>query len=182
MIGTLLDFTRLRFLGALPVSFAPTDLGEVSRTVIDEMLVARPDRPIELRVCGEARGEWDPARLAQALSNLVGNAVAYGHPGTAIAVEISGADREVTIRVSNHGDPIPPCLMTVIFEPFHRGMSDDRSPHGLGLGLHVVKQIVLAHDGDITVESDRQRGTTFTIRLPRARPAPRDAAATPRTC
>jgi signal transduction histidine kinase len=170
MIETLLDFTRLRFLGKLPMSFAPTDLGEIARSVVDEVRAGRPDRPIELRVQGETRGQWDPARLSQALSNLVGNALAYGAPETPIAVAVSGGERDVVVTVNNRGDPIPACLLPVIFEPFRRGVSEDQSPHGLGLGLHVVQQIVLAHDGEISVASNADEGTTFTLRLPRARP------------
>jgi signal transduction histidine kinase len=167
MIETLLDFTRLRFLGAFPISPAPTELGDVARGVLDEMRAARPGRSIELRVSGSLDGEWDPARMSQAISNLVGNAIAYGEAESPVRVELRGDGGDVVVTVNNRGAPVPPETLAVIFEPFRRGVPEDRSPHGLGLGLYVVRQIVLAHDGRIDVESNATDGTTFTMRLPR---------------
>jgi signal transduction histidine kinase len=168
MIETFLDFTRLRF-GAFPMAFAPADLAEIARTVVDEARLVRPDPIIELRASGPTRGEWDSARLSQAIANLVGNALAYREPGTPVHLDVEGSDADVVVKVNNRGTPIPADLMAVIFEPFRRGGPQDRSPHGLGLGLHIVQQIALAHGGEIRVESNDQDGTTFTMRLPRAR-------------
>ncbi len=169
MIETLLDFTRLRF-GAFPLSFRPVDLGEIVRGVVDEVHAGIPDRPIELRTRGTLRGNWDPARMSQAITNLVSNAIAYGEPGTTVTVDVEGDDHDATVTVNNIGLPIPPAFMAVIFEPFRRDVPQDRSPHGLGLGLYIVEQIVLAHGGGIRVESNAQEGTTFTMRLPLAPP------------
>jgi signal transduction histidine kinase len=166
MIETLLDFTRLRF-GAFPLSFGPADLGKIAASVVDEMRSGRPDRQIELHVRGEPRGSWDPARISQAVTNVVGNALAYGQPGTAVTVEVVANDREAILTVNNRGDTIPASFLSVIFEPFRRQVGDhDRSPHGLGLGLYIVQQIVHAHGGNIHVESTAENGTTFTMRLP----------------
>ena len=138
------------------------------------MRSGEPDRQIELRVRGDPRGIWDPARVSQAVTNLVGNALAYGQPETVVTVDIVGNDHEATLTVNNHGAPIPPTFLTVIFEPFRREVRDhDRSPHGLGLGLYIVQQIVLAHRGSIQVESNIENGTTFTMRLPARPPARR---------
>jgi signal transduction histidine kinase len=169
MIETLLDFTRLRF-GAFSLSFRPVDLGEIVRGVVDEVHAGMPDRPIELRTRGTLRGNWDPARMSQAITNLVSNAIAYGEPGTTVTVDVEGDDHDATVTVNNAGLPIPPAFMAVIFEPFRRDVPQDRSPHGLGLGLYIVEQIVLAHGGGIRVESNAQEGTTFTMRLPLAPP------------
>jgi signal transduction histidine kinase len=72
----------------------------------------------------------------------------------------------VVLTVKNEGFPISPELIPIFFEPFRLG-ARERSPHGLGLGLYIVRQIVLAHDGTIDVDSSAERGTTFTLRLPR---------------
>jgi signal transduction histidine kinase len=97
----------------------------------------------------------------------VGNALAYGQPGTAVTVEVVANDREAILTVNNRGDTIPASFLSVIFEPFRRQVGDhDRSPHGLGLGLYIVQQIVHAHGGNIHVESTAENGTTFTMRLP----------------
>ena len=167
MIETLLDFTRLRF-GAFPLSFGPADLGQIAAGVVDEMRSGTPDRQIELYVRGDARGNWDSARVSQAVANLVGNALAYGQPSTAVRVEVAGNDHEAILTVNNQGDTIPAGFLAVIFEPFRRHVREpDRSPHGLGLGLYIVQQIVLAHRGNIKVDSSAKDGTTFTMRLPR---------------
>lgn len=169
MIETLLDFTRLRF-GAFPLSFGSADLGEIALVVVDEMRSGRPDRRIELRVQGDPHGVWDPARVSQAVANLVANALAYGAPDAAVTVDVAANDQEATLTVNNRGVPIPQTFMAVIFEPFRREVRDrDRSPHGLGLGLYIVQQIVLAHRGSIQVESNEANGTTFMMRLPRTR-------------
>jgi signal transduction histidine kinase len=166
MIDTLLDFTRARFLGKVPVTPVPADLGQIAVGVADEMRLAWPERAIEVDVRGDPHGEWDPARLSQIVSNLVSNAITYGEPQTPVRVLVDGTGDDMCLKVSNQGPPIPPDVMPVLFEPFRRGVADDRSPGGLGLGLYIVQQIVQAHGGTIDVESAEKLGTTFTVRLP----------------
>jgi PAS domain S-box-containing protein len=176
MIDTLLDFTRARFMGSVPVSRVPGDLAEISRGAIEEMHLAWPDYAIELEVHGDTRGEWDPARMSQTITNLVTNAISYGRDGTAVQVTIEGDARDVDVKVHNHGRPIAPESIPMLFQPFRRGVPEDRSPGGLGLGLYIVKEIVQAHEGSIGVESNAQAGTTFTMHLPRGAAAPSAAA------
>jgi len=166
MIDTLLDFTRARFLGKVPIARVPSELGEIARVLIDELRVVWPDHPIELDVQGDASGEWDPGRMTQTISNLITNAIAFGESGGAVHVAITGAGDAVTMTVHNDGPPIAPDLLPLLFEPFRRG-APDRSPRGLGLGLYIVQQIVHGHEGQIGVESTADAGTTFTLRLPR---------------
>jgi signal transduction histidine kinase len=172
MIDTLLDFTRARFLGKIPISRVSADLGQIANVVCDQLRVARPDHNIEVEVRGDARGEWDPARMDQIISNLVGNAVTYGDPHTPVRVSIDGTEDKVVLKVKNQGSPIPVDLLPVLFEPFRRGVPQDRSPGGLGLGLYIVQQIVLAHNGTVNVESTDKDGTTVTVQLPRAPTSP----------
>jgi signal transduction histidine kinase len=167
MIDTLLDFSRARFLGRVPVQRVSADLGEISTGAIDELRLTWPDNSIELAVTGDPRGEWDPARMAQTISNLVGNAIAYGESGTSVQISIEGNEHDVAMKVHNHGPPIPADLMPVLFQPFRRGLTEDRSPRGLGLGLYIVQQIVHGHGGTIAVDSTERDGTTFTLHLPR---------------
>lgn len=178
MIRTLLDFTQVRFHGSLPVSPAPTDLAEVARAVVDELRATAPERTIELAVRGDARGQWDSARLSEVLSNLLGNALTHGATSERVIVAVDGSDDQVWLRVHNGGAPIAPELQATLFEPFRRGGAEEaasRAP-GLGLGLYIVQQIVLAHGGAVTVDSTPADGTTFIVRLPRA---PRAAASVP---
>lgn len=178
MIGTLLDFTNSRFKGGMPIVPVAMDLGEVCRRVVDELLAAEPERTIELDLARDGRGTWDPARMAQVVSNLVANALEHGARHAAVRVSVGGDEDDVTLTVENRGPPIAPELLAVMFEPFCRGsaLRDASHARGLGLGLYIVREIVDAHGGEITVESTTERGTSFTVRVPRARPLqPADA-------
>jgi PAS domain S-box-containing protein len=165
IIEQVLDFTRSRLGGGIPIAPAPVDLEHVSRQVLDELEVAHPDRELRLDVRGDPRGNWDGQRLGQVVSNLVGNAVAHGKPGGRIDVALRGSADHVELAVHNEGPPIPAEMLPVIFEPFRSGKP--RSPSSLGLGLFIVRQIVHAHGGSIDVRSVEGDGTTFTLRLPR---------------
>ncbi|HEX9289468.1 MAG TPA: HAMP domain-containing sensor histidine kinase [Anaeromyxobacteraceae bacterium] len=172
LIETLLDFSESRFKGRLPIAPVPTDMHELCRGVVEELLAAEPHVAIEIDGQGDARGSWDPARLAQVVSNLVGNAVKHGARGAPVRLLVRGDDEEVILEVRNEGPAIAPELLPVLFEPFRRGpAAREASSHarGLGLGLYIVRQIVDAHAGTIAVDSTAEQGTTFTVRLPRAR-------------
>jgi signal transduction histidine kinase len=164
MIETLLDLTRVRALGCLPVSRTPANLGALAREVIDEAVAANPDRAIHLQTHGPLEGWWDPGRVKEAISNLLSNALLHGDARGPVHVYAEGSGETVVLKVHNDGPPIPSELRPALFDAFSRG---DKSPHGLGLGLFIVKQIALAHDGAVDVESSAQTGTTFTLVLPR---------------
>jgi signal transduction histidine kinase len=121
---------------------------------------------------GAQRGEWDCARITQALTNLIGNALDHGSAGTAVRVDVHGDDDEITIAVHNRGAAIPAERLNGIFNPMKPREAGGSSPAGgsaghLGLGLYIAERIVNAHRGRIDVESSEERGTTFTVHLPR---------------
>jgi signal transduction histidine kinase len=123
---------------------------------------------VSLAVHGDAALECDGERLAQVVSNLVGNALQHGAPAQ-VRVEVAGEAREVRLSVQNGGPPIPPALLPHVFEPFRHG-AEPRSSERVartGLGLFIVREIVTAHGGTVEVASDAASGTTFTVRLPR---------------
>ncbi|HXU82995.1 MAG TPA: MEDS domain-containing protein [Polyangia bacterium] len=166
MIDHLLDFTRIRLGGGLPLTRRRTDLAQICRAAIEEAEAAETALPMTLSVAGDGSGEWDADRLAQLIGNLVGNAQAHGE--TAVHLQVHG-DRaaEVVLEISN-GGTVSPEMLPVIFEPFRSGAErkGERSS-GIGLGLFISEQIVLAHAGVIGVTSSPQEGTRFTVRLPR---------------
>lgn len=172
MVGDLLDFTRSRLGGGIPVVRAELNLGRVVRDVIDEISAAHPESRIQVDTRGEQRGEWDQSRISQALGNLIGNAVQHSADGTGVTVELRGDNEQVVVAVHNYGAAIPADRLNGIFNPmkareFPREASD-RGPTGsLGLGLYIAERIVSAHEGRIEVESSEASGTTFTVHLPR---------------
>ncbi|HEX6835245.1 MAG TPA: ATP-binding protein, partial [Polyangia bacterium] len=117
---------------------------------------------------GDARGLCDAARMAQVISNLVENALTHGAADAPVSVAIDADGDELTLRVHNYGAAIAPALVPKLFEPFRRGgQKRTEARRGLGLGLFIVKQIVLAHGGEVGVESTPGGGTSFVVRLPR---------------
>ncbi|MFL5357742.1 PAS domain-containing protein [Archangium sp.] len=170
MIRDLLDFTRARLGGGIPIERGPLNLHTHCRQVVEEVRLAHPDREVEVVGSGEGAGEWDGDRLAQVITNLVNNALAYSPPGTPVRVETRGEDGTVLLRVHNEGRPIPPELLPHLFEPLTRGRpGGDTASRSIGLGLFIVANIVQAHGGTVDVRSEPVEGTTFTVRLPRAR-------------
>jgi signal transduction histidine kinase len=115
--------------------------------------------------------EIDPDRLAQVLGNLLSNAIKYTPEGT-VSVEAFVQDDELTITVGDTGIGIPPSEQEQIFEPFYRSQRDRRFPQGMGLGLSIARDLVLAHGGRLDVESAAGRGSRFSIRLPLPTPRP----------
>jgi PAS domain S-box-containing protein len=168
MIGTLLDFTRLRFHGSLPVAAEEIDLDELVRGVVAELQAAHRKREIELCASGNLRGRWDPGRIAQLLSNLAANALCHGASESPVRVALAGQGEAVLLSVSNRGPVIAPELVDRLFEPFQQGTDGNGGGRrGLGLGLFIVREIVKAHGGTIDVRS-RDDLTTFAVTLPRA--------------
>lgn len=172
MVGDLLDFTRARLGGGIPIERKPMAIGKLVHEVVDEICAANPERKFEVETRREGDGEWDRERLAQALSNLVSNAVQHGDASTAIHVEVVGGDTDVRISIQNRGTPIPQDRLDGIFNPFKpRDKIIEPAAAGpqgsLGLGLYIAQEIVQAHEGTIEVVSTAAHGTTFTVCLPR---------------
>ena len=167
MITQLLDFTRVRLGGGFPVEAKPADLREVCRNVVEEF-----EASIQLEAEGDLTGTWDPDRLAEALSNIAGNAIEHAAPGTPVVVKARAEGPEVVVEVSNQGAPIPEDVLPFIFEPFRRARQHERSATGnLGLGLYIAKQIVSSGSGTLVAYSTDGK-TTFSMRLPRQAPSP----------
>ncbi|MGI5860655.1 MAG: PAS domain-containing sensor histidine kinase [Myxococcales bacterium] len=166
MIGQLHDFTRARMPGGLPIARRPTNLCEIARAVVDELAVLHPGQ-IELS-CPTVgvRGEWDPERLFQVLSNLVSNALEHGAEGMPVELVLHNQANQALIEVRNQGTPIPADVLSRLFDPFHR-VGADHPGSGLGLGLYIVQQILRAHGGAIEVRSTASEGTVFRVRFPK---------------
>lgn len=167
MIRDVLDFARGRLGGGIPIKSTACDLGVVCTEVVAEIKQAYPGRVVTFEGLGDLRGEWDPDRIEQVLSNVLGNAIQHGVGAIHVTSRADGHD--VVTTVHNQGVPIPASRIPTLFEPFSAqvcGVTGVRD--GLGLGLYIASEIIRAHGGSISVSSRQDEGTSFVIRLPRS--------------
>ncbi|RMQ50618.1 Sensor histidine kinase [Pseudomonas cichorii] len=171
MVGDLLEFVRSRLGASLPVERKPMDLAAACREAIEEACAGQPASTPILEVTGHTQGEWDSARIGQLLQNLIGNALQHGTSSNEVIVRVIGNSDNVELIVHNDGEPIAEEAIGTIFDPLVRSVNPEagtQSPStSLGLGLFIVKEVVNAHGGSITVTSNIGDGTTFTVVLPR---------------
>ncbi|MBI5067335.1 MAG: GAF domain-containing sensor histidine kinase [Deltaproteobacteria bacterium] len=163
MIEDLLDFTRARLGGGIPLSRREADLGKIARYAVEEAQAANPEHPLVHRLHYE-KGEYDPDRMSQVVQNLIANALQHGAPRAPVVVETRPEPDAMVLEVSNQGQAIPAELLPELFEPFRRGAHG--KARNLGLGLFIVREVVRSHGGTVEVSSSAQT-TTFTVRLPR---------------
>lgn len=156
--------------GHVTLSFANLDLGRFAAETVRDLSQAAADREMELVVAAPALPVYvfaDSGRLQQVLHNLIENALQYSDPGATIRVEVAAAPGEALLCVSDTGIGIPEPDLPYVFERFFRSKSSRRAnPGGSGLGLSIVRWIVEAHKGRVSVESAVGKGSTFTVRLP----------------
>ena len=164
LIDDVLDFARGRLGGGFALS---RDRGEALapalQQVIDEARSNAGSRQIKLDWRVTEAVNCDPRRIAQLLSNLLGNALQHGTADSPIIVQASTEDCAFILSVTNIGEPIPPAIQQKLFQPFVRG-SVGASQQGLGLGLYIAAEIARAHGGTLDVSSDRAC-TCFTFRM-----------------
>lgn len=174
LISDLIDFASTGLGNAIPLTRAPVDLEKLCREVFEGFRLTHPRRMLRFHRNGNISGNWDAARLRQVISNLMSNALQHGSPQGPVELSVALEESTVVLSVCNEGEPIPPDMLTTIFDPLVRHATaesaEPRVPGSIGLGLYIVREIVVAHGGEIEVASTAQEGTTFTVRLPRQPP------------
>jgi signal transduction histidine kinase len=171
LINDLIDFTRTHLGPGIPIRAGQASLLKVCEEVVDELRTYHPEKMIELQAPAQLDAVFDASRIAQVLSNLVGNALQYGAPDVPVRVIVTEGDEEIAVAINNRGPSIPPEKLTCIFDPLVRIAASTRADlterTSLGIGLFISREIVHAHGGRIDVASDANAGTTFTMTLPR---------------
>ena len=158
----LVDLDRGRTLDAVCV-----DLGRLATDAAYDASMTYPHRNVLTNIDDNARVVGDEARLRQVVANLVDNALSHTDPTSDIRIRVRRDGSTCLLEVEDEGPGIDPAHSTHIFERFYRGdPGRARSRGGSGLGLSIVKSIVEAHHGSITLSTAVNRGSTFRIRLP----------------
>lgn len=170
MLDNLLDFTQSRIGGGLPIFTSEVDLAQISEGVVSEFRLSHPNRLINNYADANCVGNWDAGRLSQIYQNLISNALQYGSMESAITVTTKDHDDHVVYTVQNYGVLIPEQNQHQIFDLMHRipnGDAERNFNKNLGLGLYIVREIVTAHHGVISVSSTPENGTIFRVQLPK---------------
>jgi PAS domain S-box-containing protein len=177
LVNDLFDLSNLE-MGMLSLQRTPVDLNDLVRGEVAEVMPEVDAKGLSLHMqLGEhlPYAEADAQRLRQVVANLVSNAVKFTDSGT-VSVSTSADERGVMLEVSDTGVGMSEDYLRRIFKPFNQ--EDDRLNRdyaGTGLGLALVKRLLDLMGGSIEVDSERERGTTFRIRLPRAALRPMEA-------
>jgi CheY-like chemotaxis protein len=168
MIGHLMDFLRVCLGREMPLDRRTVDMRDVCDNVV-RVLSPAAKREINVEVTGEANGMWDRGRLEMLLSTLMTDAFDRDQSGAAVHIRVDGShDDNLQLVVEHRGihshDLLSPSRET--FENAERSIVEEQCTR-LGLGMYIAHQIVLAHGGRMSTESDTSRGTRFNITLPR---------------
>jgi signal transduction histidine kinase len=174
MIRDLLEYTRTQLGKGIPIHARRCSIAAICREALDEVRAAHSQRQFDFAMAQDTDWLVDHARLRQALSNLLNNAVQHGDPAAPIALSVAVEEGpQLTIRVKNQGKPIPPESLQVIFDRLVQ--LSEKSPIGidtpstnLGLGLFIAREVSTGHGGTLDVSSDAVNGTVFVLRIPQA--------------
>ena len=168
LVNDLLILTRAD-AGMLKLELKPLDPGELVKQRCDHLapLAARRKVAFEIKADKNTCVTGDEDRLSQVLDNLLDNAVRFSPDGGSVFVEVTQQEKDIRCSIRDEGPGIPKKHLPFVFERFYRADSSrNRQSGGAGLGLSIARALVLAQGGDIFVESQPGRGTTFRFTLP----------------
>jgi two-component system, OmpR family, phosphate regulon sensor histidine kinase PhoR len=166
LVADLLDLSRVE-RGTLAVE--PVDMVGLVKDVAGRYVARAVQHGIELStdLQPDVVMRGDRAQLELLVSNLVDNALRYTEPGGTVCLRLSAAGEQVRIQVADTGQGIPSGELPRVFERFYRiDKARDRQSGGTGLGLAIVRHVAESHGGEVVVESELRRGSTFTATLP----------------
>lgn len=167
MIKDFLDVSLIEEREFTLLEITDCELSDLISEVFHSLQSLHSNRLI-LETKGNLKGYWSPNYLQRVVENLVVNALKYGDSKENITLSLVGEESGVTMSVHNHGNPLSPQQQASLFKPFKRlHVSNSAGKEGWGLGLILVRGIVEAHGGKIKIESSPERGTAFTVNLPR---------------
>lgn len=165
LIDNLLDSSRLES-GSLSMELEPVQVSSLIHDTVSRTESAFPEITLTTQMEMDLPVILiDPTRIAQVLDNLLSNANKYA-PNSTVVIRAAENGDHLCIEVQDDGPGIPAEHIPHLFERFYRVPDSQKSVRGTGLGLHICRKIVEAHEGEITVESEKGKGTRFSILLP----------------
>jgi signal transduction histidine kinase len=171
LINDLIDFTRSHLGPGIPIRVKQASIVAVCEEVVNELRTFHPEKQIDLHVPPQLDAIFDEGRIAQVLSNLIGNAIQYGSGDAPVTVQVSGTEGNVVVTVNNRGAAIPSEKLSSVFDPMVRIAASVTNDYlertSLGIGLYISREIVHAHGGKVLLASTDADGTTFTVTIPR---------------
>jgi len=165
LIDDMLDVSRISS-GKLSIRREPVDLATLVRRVAEDLAPCPDQLRVQVQEEAQVEGYWDAYRVEQIVVNLISNALRYGE-GKPVDISLAKTKNSAVLEVRDHGIGIGPKDQERIFDAFERVVNQD-STGGLGLGLFITKQLVDAHGGAITVQSQSGHGALFSVTLPLA--------------
>jgi signal transduction histidine kinase len=165
LIDNLLDSSRLQ-AGTMRMQFQLVKLDRLLKETLMRASSNNDNLSINLDSQAEVVIDADPIRITQVFTNLFNNAAKYA-PGSPVVVSLVDKDDVIHVAVKDQGPGIAPDHQEHLFQRFYRVPETSTTAHGTGLGLYICREIVHAHGGEITVDSEVGKGTTFNIVLPR---------------
>lgn len=170
MVRQISRLSYLQFGEKASLAYDTIDLHDLIRGIVTEMTSAISKKRISVNLEMDELSRMvvaDHVLLPQALMNLIQNAVKYTDPGGSITIRtFTGEDAQICIAIEDTGRGIDKKMHDKIFEPFFRIIDDNQPQDGQGLGLTLVRLIIELHGGEITVDSEIGRGSTFLMNLP----------------
>lgn len=167
LINDILDLSKIE-AGQMELRLQPLEIGDVVDQVLQTVAPLAAERGIDMSWEGRAQADADAGKLKQMLLNLVANAIKFTPAGGRVSVRIRGDGAEaVEIDVTDTGVGIAEADLERIFDAFQQAGGGSSQQPGTGLGLTLTRRFAALHGGDVSVQSQPGKGSTFTIRLPR---------------
>jgi signal transduction histidine kinase len=167
MISHLLDANKIRAGEVIPMHAVECDLGAEIGVTLEVLKIIYGDRFI-FNVIGDLKGQWDQVGLRRITENLCSNAIKYGSAKRPVHVDLTGEDSGISLSVCNEGEVLSAFDQKNIFRYMQRSSSAESSDRqGWGIGLTKVREVAESNGGTVEVQSSKETGTRFVVRLPR---------------
>lgn len=160
--------------GQLQLHPVEMDLADLARTIATRLQSTTPTHTLCVYGPESLTGYWDKEAMQQVIASLLANAIKYSPAGSRVTVRMEEQGADAQVSVEDQGMGIAPEVLPLIFDRFFRTRETVTGPHGLGLGLYISKVLVESQDGRIWIDSELEKGTIVSFRLPRAARPPEE--------